>query len=555
MRRIRTLLAVGSLVVGAGTAALAASPSRATAAGTLDVYNVQANAAPIEIAVKTGYSFVVYPDAQMPRATTFIEGGQVTSIASPADPGDNADALAGLVVPLGEASIAAALIDPNGLGQFPSPIKDVFAAVSKAIPVVEPYNSMVTTPYEHVSAAYPSVDKFGKPTGAQTTAFGVDPQVADPTGTFAVEAAAGRAFADKNVGIAEAGAGGAISIPALNLSIGRVSSHSEVHGFADRATADAISTVQNFTLANFPGVPQVPGAPSLLPGVPAAQLPLLHIDSIAANVHTERVAGAARATATKTVRYGGVTVLGQPASIGDNGVTLSSSNQSLQPVIDGLNKLFGAAKTVNGGLPPGLPLFGGNQTILPEGTLAGPIGNETVSHNNNQDTAGVSGLTLTLDSTILVPSQTQGALPPDPKNPPTLVPSQVRYTVTLATANSSAYGYNFPADTLGAPAGVAPVDLGSSGLGSNGIGSSGLGGAGGSAGAGSGATHNGTGNANLAKSAPAFSWFDPARLGRGAVVALGTLAEMLMLGALVACYRMSMSRRLADAAKTDLNFI
>jgi hypothetical protein len=556
MKRLRTLLATGCLVVGAGTAAVAVSPNRAIAAGTLDVYNVKANAAPIEIAIKTGYSFVVYPDAQMPRATTFIEGGQVSSIASPADPGDNADALAGLLAPQGESAIASAMTDPHQLGQFPSPFKDVFAAVAKLIPVVAAYNTKVTTPYEHVQANYPTVDSTGKTAGAQTAAFGTDPQVADPTGTFAVQAAAGKAFADKNVGIADAGAGAEISIPALNLSIGRVSSHSEVHGFADKATADAVSTVQNLTLVNFPGVPAIPSAPAL-PGVPQGNLPLLHIDSIVATVHTERVAGAGSATGTKSVRYGGVTVLGQPATIDDKGITLVTANQGLGPVIAALNQLFGAAKTVNGHLPPGLPLFGGSQTVIPEGTLAGPILNEAVSHSNNEDAAAVSGLTLTLDSTILVPSQTQGAIPPDPKNLPTLVPSPVRYTVTLATANSSAYGYSFPSNTFNAPSSVAPLDLGSSALGS---GSSDLGGAGGGGGAGAGAGAGGAGagannKANLANSAPAYAWFDPARLGKGAVVALGTIAELFMLGALLACYRMSASRRLSDAAKTDLNFI
>src|SRR5919108_660314 len=120
MRRLRTLLALGALVIGAASFAFTSTPRVATAAGSLDVYNVMGDASAVELAVKNPYSFVVEPDSQLPRATASIEDGLVSALASPADPGHSLDTPAGLVVPPAEAGISSGLTDPKcGAGQAP----------------------------------------------------------------------------------------------------------------------------------------------------------------------------------------------------------------------------------------------------------------------------------------------------------------------------------------------------------------------------------------------------------------------------------------------------
>jgi len=303
---------------------------------------------------------------------------------------------------------------------------------------------------------------------------------------------------------------------------------------------------------NPPGI-TLPPAPKPAPGLPgsagppASAQPVLHIGSLVSTVHTERAASASRATSSHNLQIGGVAVLGQPATIDDSGVHLIGQNQSLQPVVDQLNKLFTAVN--------GLPTVAG-QHIVPQGSMAGPIVTDTVSHNGNQASSSLSGLTLSLTNTILVPSQTQGLTQTcgKPPPPPTLVPASVTYTVTLATAQSSAYGYSFPPlpplDLSGASAASSGSTLGSSlpplssdlGAITTSPGSNGSGG---------GAAHGARRHTLTAR--PASSVVDMAMLSKPALLTLATLAELLILGALIACYRLPPARAPRESAIADMD--
>ena len=568
MTRLRALLAMSCLVVGAGTAALAVSPQRALAKGgaTIDVYNLQGDAAPMVVAVRTGYSFVAYPQVHIPRANAFIEAGQVTALASPADPGDGADSLAGLLVPQGESGAQSGLA--GGAKQAPEPFKTVLNTGANAVTLVSPYDPVLTTTYEHVQVVYPDPTRKGP----QQATFGADPSVAIPGGQLAINAAAGKVFADSGVGTADAGAGGAVSIPAIGLNIGRESSHVEVHNLSDRVTSDAVSSVSDLDF-NPPSIPvpssAVPGAGGLLGAVATALAlpngPILHIGSIVTTVHTERVAGAAAATATHSVVFGGVTVLGQAASIDDGGVHLNGKPQgpAIQSVVSALNQLFSAAGAVNGAVPSSAPVIGG-QVIIPEGTMTGPLVKDSKSHSNNEDHVTISGLTLSVKGTLLEPTQSEGAvLNPDPSHPPTLVPGAATYTITLASADSSAYGFSFPPGGAPTAAALTPgtASPGGAGLSSSGAGLSAGGsslGSGGATDSGSGSAPSGTARPSVTapgSARPAGVSIDPALLSKGGLVTFSLFAEALLLGALVACYRMPASRRIARGQRGETNLV
>lgn len=539
-RPLRPLLAAGALVGGALVTA-SVGASRADAAVGLDVYNLKANASPIEVAVKTQYSFLVYPDAQMPRATASIEGSQVMALASPADPGDGIDALPGLFVPQVEGQAQSGLA--GGAGQAPEPFKTVLTTAANVISVVALANPFLTTPYEHVQVTYPNVKSPGR---QQAAYFGTDPSVADPTGSIAVQAAAGKVVADKDLAIADAGIGGALTVAPLGLHVGRSSAHVELHGSGDRATSDAVSEVHDVDLT-LPGLSLPPGLPQL-PSLPLSIQPLLHIGAIVSTVHTERVAGAPRATSTHSLQVAGVTVLGQAATIDDHGVHLMQQNASLQPIVDAVNQLFTVTAGLNGQLR-GLPLVGG-QPIVPTGSMAGPLVGESLSHNGNEDSVTTSGLTLSLTGTLLLPSETTNLLgvPPqiNPSSPPTLVASPATFTITLAAAQSSAYGYVFPPLPLPSlpplssaePAGSAPAG--------------GLVGGGYETPAASvpTATETATGGhpPSHVSARPAASLLERSLLAKPLAVALASLAELLILAALVAAYRLPGASRTEPAA-------
>lgn len=565
MTRLRPMVAAAALVVGAGAASLAGTDhAAAKGSGTLDVYNLKGNAAPIEMTVQTPYSFLAYPDVLAPRATSFIEANQVTATASPADPGDGTDSLPGLLVPIGESSAVSGVA--GSASCFPAPFSTVLGTVGNTgktvVNVVVPYNPLLTTPYEHTSVVYPSAAKPGPQQGT----FGVDPSVADPSGNVAVDAAAGKVFADHGVGIADAGAGGAVSAARFGLRTGRLSSHVEVHDLGSTVTSDTVSSLYDLDV-NPPGISVPSAAPAQTGGLlgavasaTAAAAPtssVLHIDSIVTTIHTERVAGAPTATSTHSVVFGGVTVAGQAATLDDSGVHLVGQNKSLQPVVDQLNQLFATASSSNG-QPP----------IVPQGKMAGPRTSTSTSHQGNQASTSVVGLTLSVRGTVLVPSETTGVTgsggcsPPNPSGE-SLVLSSATFTIMLATAQSSAYGFSFPPITT--PGGVTSALNGSPG----GLGLSSGGGAGldtgGSAFAPSSETPSGGGaatgtgtptpNASPATARPAAVSIDPALLSKGGLVTLALFAEMLLLGALVACYRMRSAPQAARSTRAETTLV
>ena len=353
------------------------------------------------------------------------------------------------------------------------------------------------------------------------------------------------------------------------MSIGRESSHVEVHNLGDKVTSDAVSMVSNLDF-NPPSITvpssAVPGAGGLLGGVATALArpagAILHIGSIVTKVHTERAAGAASATATHSVEFGGVSVLGQGASIDNTGLHLNGSPQgpSIASVVSQLNQLFSAAGAVNGAVPASTPVVGG-QVIIPEGTMTGPLVSDVVSHNKNEDHTTISGLTLSVKGTLLEPTQSEGSiLNPDPSHPPTLVPGAATYTITLASADSSAYGFTFPpltapgATALSASSGSSG-GLGLSGSGS-GVGSGGLVPGSGGTGPGSSAPSSSAPSVTApATTRPAGVSIDPALLSKGGLITLAMFGEALLLGALVACYRMPASRRVARSPRAETNLV
>src|SRR5712671_4898966 len=103
-RRTRRLLAAIAAVAAAAPLAALGLPQPAQA-GSLDVFALHGSGAGVRVTVQTGYSFVVEPDAMLPRADAVIEADQVRALASPLDPGDSVDALPGLGVPTAEQDI------------------------------------------------------------------------------------------------------------------------------------------------------------------------------------------------------------------------------------------------------------------------------------------------------------------------------------------------------------------------------------------------------------------------------------------------------------------
>jgi len=409
VRRLRSALAAASLVLGASTATLVTTSTRVQAKLPLDVYNLRGNAVPVEVTVQNAYSFLLYPDIQVPRANASIAAGHTTAIASPADPGDGTDSLPGLVIPMVEAGFSPA----PGYKQ----ISPVFSVV----------NPVITYPFEHVQADYPDPHRPGPVSGT----FGVDPSVSDPTQTFGVHAAVGKVTAGDGMGIADAGAGAGISAPALGLSIGRVSSHVELHNLGSTVTSDAVSELDNVDLSP-PGLVTPPGGS----GAP------LHIGSIVATAHSERTSDAPQATGTHKLEFAGVLVAGQAATIDDSGVHLLHQNIALGPLVQAINTLFAAASGPNGSLKS-VPIVGG-QAIIPAGSMAGPIVKEAVSHNGNEHSASISGITLSMRGTIVAPPGLSPILKGSGSITQPPVATAVTYTITLATASSSAYGYTFP---------------------------------------------------------------------------------------------------------------
>ena len=307
------LLAMPVLSVGA----LAASP------GAFDAANLKGGCAALELTVKTGYSFVVEPDVQIPRAGTAVQEGASEAIASPADPGDLVDGLAGLGIPEAQGYIvngypgAPPPFAGQGLGKLPPPLNSAGQTL-----VQNPFNQALTYPYEHADAGYPNAQSPGTQTA--TLAGTPNATFADASGLLTVNGTTAKAVAGDGSAVADSGAGAAAtataptvplgvgSIPAFGVSVGRVSAHSEAQVLASKVTEVATCTLNDVELA-------VPGAAAV------------HIGAVVATVHAERAIGAPRAISTESIEFTGVTVNGQGATLDQNGLRVGGQTITTLP--------------------------------------------------------------------------------------------------------------------------------------------------------------------------------------------------------------------------------
>ena len=382
------LAVIPVLVLGpTGVAAAGLGSSGGGSAGPFDAYSMRGNAACLEMTVKSGYSFVFEPDAQLPRAVAEMDAGQSRALASPADPGDSVDTAAGLLTGDVAGQLAGA----------PAPINQAGTTVTQ-----NPADHVLTYPIEHASASYPDPQHPGDST--ETLAGAPDLKANDPTGTVAIDAGAGRAVAGAQVALADAGYGAATSIPLAGLTIGRVSAHSEAQLLPDKVVDDSTCTVQDLTIA----------PPGMQP---------LHIGQMTATLHTERDVNGSGATATHNLTFSDVTLNGQSVSITPAGLTLPNGKQTPWPAA-----------------PPPVTLPGNGPVPTTTATFAGPTFTQQAASNGNEQKLAMTGATMTLTSAVPVPN----AVPPTGVSPtPTVIVLQ------LANLASSAYGMSVPSTSVG----------------------------------------------------------------------------------------------------------
>jgi hypothetical protein len=451
--RTRRLLALGAVLGAAAPLAALGLPDGADAAA-LDVYSVHGSAAAVRVTVQTGYSFVAQPDAMIPRATATIEADRVSALASPMDPGDDVDALPGLGVPTAETDIKqgvatpfpSSLPIPSPAGPIavpsplagstaPQPVPDTVGSVIDQY--VSRFNPQLTYAYEHAVVHYPDPSTPGPQRASYPVNTASDPlnlhcdptqDCGDPLGMFRVHSTVGYVSAAEGSGIADAGAGSAASIPAVGLSIGRTSSHVEMHGGgSSAATSTVVTTLHDVDLS--------PGG-----------TPVLHIGSLVLTATTQRAPGAARATMRSSLEATGVTVATVPARLDENGLTVMGSPSPLTGVarslIDTLNDPQCVPKT-----PIGIPNGGPQLTSQPGLRIGAPTLQQQITHDGNQAGVSMTGLTLCLATTAPIPNTNA-----QPAPTPTI------YTITLGDAHTTAYGASIPADaSLPAPDQFSPT--------------------------------------------------------------------------------------------------
>jgi hypothetical protein len=424
--RVRRLLAAAALLTAAAPGALLLSGGSASAGATLDVYAVKGAGAGVRVTVQTGYSFVVEPDAMIPRSAGTIQADHVDALASPLDPGDSVDALPGVGLPTAEQDIQNGAATPNPLpspipGSGSTPPPQFTQAVDSVVSTfAATFNPVLTVPYEHAVASYPN------PSGqSQRSAFppgsadSVPPDFPDLFGLISARSSSGSATAGPGSGIADSGVGSAVSIPALGLSIGRISSHVEVHGGGGAAaTSSVVTTLHDITL----------GAPALL-----------HIGTMVLTATTERAPGAPHATSHTSLEASAVTVAGQSARLDEHGISLGGAPQ---PALNGIAQtLLGQldSPTCTPDTPIGVPGVG-SVTSQPRMQVGLPTLQDRVTHNGNEATVTMTGPTLCIATTAPIPG-TNGQVAATP----------TVYTITLGSVTSSAYGVTFPAGSATTP--------------------------------------------------------------------------------------------------------
>ncbi|HZU78243.1 MAG TPA: hypothetical protein VFA70_15855 [Dehalococcoidia bacterium] len=495
-------------LLGAPLCALALVPPPATAladsAGSVpfDAYIAGGDASCLEVSVGTGYSFIVEPDARLPRATAAISEGTSGAIAAPADPGDSVDALAGLMIPREEGQI---------FQNFPQGVQ------SAVTPVENEVNPHLEYPFEHASAAYPDPPSTSPQErtylGAPNAAF------SDPSNAVSVDGTAGDAKAGPLSASAEAGAGAAASVSMLGVSVGRVASYATAQVTDTTVSDDVSCTLQDLSVA------------------PPGSGETLHVGSLVETLHTERALNGSHATETHSLQLADVTLDGKevlPAGQGPITIPQGVPTSFTFPQLPKLPCPFPPQDCMQ---PPSL------QSV----TLSGTTASDTPGASGNEMTSAITAATVVIKSTAPVPS----SIPPvvcsgNPPNPSTcgnpLSTTPATYTLSIASLDSTAYG--LPSQSSGGSGSGG----GSSAGGIPGV--SGL--AGGYTGGGAGSSFGGTPGAAGSAGKPVGASLvsipgTPAAL-RWSVIAVAALLEALLLTSLFIRRRWLMSRRTARPA-------
>ncbi len=503
-------LAAAAMVPMLALALLSVSASAATTSA-FDAANLKGSCTALELTVKTGYSFVVEPDVQIPRAGTAVQEGASEAIASPIDPGDSVDGLAGLGIPEAQGYIvngypgAPSPFAGQGLGKLPPPINSVGQTLVK-----NPFNQALTYPYEHADAGYPNAQSPGTQTA--TLAGTPNATLGDPSGLLTVNGSTAKSVAGDGMAVADSGAGAAVtgsppavpagvgSLPALGVSVGRVSAHSEAHVLANKVTEDATCTLNNVEIA-------VPGSVAL------------HIGAVVATVHAERAIGTPRAIATEKIEFTGVSLNGQGATLDQRGLRVGGQTVTTLP-------------TATTPTPPPalLPAAGPVPLAPPSVSLAG---SNVVQKQPSPDEAIVAatGATVTINSTTPIPN----AIPPSGVSATPTV-----YTLHIATLAGEAYG-------LAASSSASGVGLGQVATGVAGVLGGGIGGLGSSSAAGATQSHPGSAGQPATLAAVAVT---PAQ--RAIVLVVSSLLEGLLLVGVARNYLRGRRRIAAPMETTDL---
>ena len=418
---------------------LAGAPSpRGAAAATaepipFDAYIASGDASCLELNVNiAGYSFTVEPDVRMPRASASISEGQSGALAAPIDPGDSVDSLGGLLVPREEGQLASGL--DSATANIPIPIPG--APGSSVVQALNPINPALEYPIEHASASYP---RAGSTAPQESTYLGAsNVAAADPTGLLSLDGTAGDAKADAQSATADAGAGSALSVPLLGLSVGRFSSHSESQVGQAAVTSDVSCTLGNVDFSP--------------PGTGYS----LHIGSLTATLHGERSIKAPKATSSTSLEISGMTVTQTTGG--------KTTTTNLSPAG---NTVTVPASLSNVAIPqlPNLPLPVPVPASLQSLSLTGTTSGSALSSANNEVTSSMSAATLTMQTTAPVPTSIPTGPPACLTNPqeiaqclPSLIPTggglpitsaPATYTMQLASLDSRAYGLVSPSAATG----------------------------------------------------------------------------------------------------------
>lgn len=521
---MRLRLLAAALLAPALVLACAPSPRSAMAATAqpipFDAYIANGDASCLELNINiAGYSFTVEPDVRMPRASSSISEGQSGALAAPIDPGDSVDSLGGLLVPREEGQLASGL--DSATANIPIPIPgDPGSSVVKAL---NPINPALEYPIEHASATYPQP---GSTAAQESTYLGASNiAAADPTGLLSLDGTAGDAKADAQSATADAGAGSALSVALLGLSVGRFSAHSQSQVGQTSVSADVSCTLGNVNFSP--------------PGTGYS----LHVGSMTATLHSERSLKAHKATSTPSLQISGMSVTQTSGG--------KTTTTNLSPAG---NSVTVPASLSNVAIPqlPAMPLLAPIPASIESLALTGTTTGSALSSANNEVTSSMSAATLTMQTTAPVPTSIPTGPPACLTNPqeiaqclPSLIPTggglpitsaPATYTLQLASLDSRAYG-------LVSSSAATGFSVPGGGASSPSVGSPGS----------SGSAATGTGQPGTPGTKPVSATLTVAGTAatiRWTVVALAALLEALLIAALV-LRRRSAVRAAGPAASPD----